>query len=168
MKKTAWIERKFAPLVDNGRLATIIERLDGTEYRLIGKLADDEGPDLTAKIGGKWSIMEEIGHLFSLEPIWIARVKEIIDGKETLRAADMTNKATNKGNFNAQDLEDLLDDFGERREELLSLLKKIKPEDLEKSSKHPRLGTPMRIVELAYFIAEHDDHHLAKISEMLE
>jgi len=164
---TPWVERKFAPIIDSGRLATIIERLDGTEYRLIGKLADDEGPDLTNKIGNKWSIMEEIGHLFTLEPLWIARVKELIAGKETLRAADMTNKATNKGNFNSHDLEDLLDEFGERREELLSLLRKVKSEDLEKKSLHPRLGRPMSIVDLAYFVAEHDDHHLAKISEML-
>ena len=168
MDVTPWIERKFEPISDNGRLATIIERLDGTEYRLIGKLADDEGPDLTAKSAGKWSILEEVGHLFTLEPLWIARVKEIVAGKETLRAADMSNKATDKANFNKQDLEDLLDEFGERREELLSLLRKVKPADLEKKSQHPRLEKPMSIVDLAYFIAEHDDHHLAKISKMLE
>ncbi len=165
---TPWIERKFTPITDNGRLATIMERLDGTEYRLIGKLADDEGPNLTDKKGNEWSIMEEVGHLFTLEPLWMARMKEIVAGKETLREADMTNKATNKGNFNAQDLEDLLDEFGERREELLSFLRKVKPADLEKVSKHPRLGTPMRIVDLAYFVAEHDDHHLTKISKMLD
>jgi len=165
---TAWFERKFSSIEDNGRLATIIERLDGTEYRLIGKLADDEGPDLTTKNGGKWSVMEEIGHLYTLEPPWLGRIKDIVAGKETLREADLSNKATDKGKFNSKDLEDLLDDFGERREELLSALRKIKPEDLEKSSKHPRLGTPMRIIELAYFVAEHDDHHLAKISKMLE
>ena len=165
---TAWFERKFTPITDNGRLSTIIERLDGTEYRLIGKLADDEGVDMTAKNGGKWSIMEEVGHLYAVEPLWLGRVKDILAEKETIREADLSNKATNKGNFNSKDLEDLLDEFGERREELLSLLRKMKPADLEKSSSHPRLGTPMRIVDLAYFIAEHDDHHLAKISKMLE
>ena len=168
MNMKSWTEREFPPIADNGRLATIIERLDGTEYRLIGKLADDEGPDLTVQYDGKWSVMEEIGHLYVVETLWIGRVKDIITGKDTLREADMISQATTKGNFNGQDLEDLLDEFGERREELLSLLKKIKAEGLEKSSKHPRLGTPMQIVDLAYFIAEHDDHHLAKISKMLE
>ncbi|MGK0364253.1 MAG: putative damage-inducible protein DinB [Saprospiraceae bacterium] len=168
MNMTPWIERKFTPVTDNGRLATIIERLDGTEYRLIGKLADDEGPDSTTKIDGKWSIVEEIGHLYTLELLWIARVKEIVAGKETLQSADMSNKATTNGKFNTQDLEDLLDGFGERREELLSLLRKVKPEDLEKKSQHPRLERPMGIVDLAYFVAEHDDHHLAKISKMLD
>ena len=30
--------------------------------------------------------------------------------------------------------------------------------------KVPRLGTPMRLVDLAFFVAEHDDHHLAQIT----
>jgi len=36
------------------------------------------------------------------------------------------------------------------------------------SSLHPRLKTPMRIVDLAYFVAEHDDHHIAAIREILK
>jgi|GEM_PF-4393916 len=32
---------------------------------------------------------------------------------------------------------------------------------------HPRLKTPMRIVDLAYFVAEHDDHHLSRIRELV-
>lgn len=167
MMMTSWIERKFTPITDNGRLATIMERLDGTEYRLIGKLADDEGPSLTAKIDGKWSVMEEVGHLATLEPFWKVQLKNIIAGKDDLKAEDMSNKATEKGNFNSYDLEGLLDDFGESREYLLSVLRTIKPEDLEKKSKHQRLGMSMRVIDLAYMIAEHDDHHLAKISKML-
>jgi hypothetical protein len=32
---------------------------------------------------------------------------------------------------------------------------------------HPRLKTPMRLVDHLYFVAEHDDHHLARIRELL-
>jgi hypothetical protein len=31
---------------------------------------------------------------------------------------------------------------------------------------HPRLGTPMRLVDMMFFVAEHDDHHLATITEL--
>ena len=31
---------------------------------------------------------------------------------------------------------------------------------------HPRLGTPMRLIDLAFFVAEHDDHHLAQITHL--
>jgi hypothetical protein len=33
---------------------------------------------------------------------------------------------------------------------------------------HPRLKQPMRLVDHLYFVAEHDDHHLARIWEMIE
>ncbi len=31
---------------------------------------------------------------------------------------------------------------------------------------HPRLKQPMSMVDLFFFIAEHDDHHLARIREV--
>jgi hypothetical protein len=31
---------------------------------------------------------------------------------------------------------------------------------------HPRLNVRIRVLDLAFFIAEHDDHHLARISEL--
>jgi len=37
-----------------------------------------------------------------------------------------------------------------------------------KSALHPRLKTPMRTMDLFLFVAEHDDHHLAKISEIIK
>jgi len=33
---------------------------------------------------------------------------------------------------------------------------------------HPRLQQPLRLVDHLYFVAEHDDHHLAKIWAALD
>ena len=38
---------------------------------------------------------------------------------------------------------------------------------LEKTSLHGRLSKPMRLVDCLFFIAEHDDHHIAIISQLL-
>jgi len=38
---------------------------------------------------------------------------------------------------------------------------------LSRAIPHPRLKTPMRLVDHLYFVAEHDDHHLARIWELL-
>jgi hypothetical protein len=35
------------------------------------------------------------------------------------------------------------------------------------TSLHPRLKVPMNVIDLAYFVAEHDDYHLVRISELL-
>jgi uncharacterized damage-inducible protein DinB len=34
-------------------------------------------------------------------------------------------------------------------------------------SVHPRLQQPMRLIDSLYFVAEHDDHHIAAISGLL-
>ena len=37
---------------------------------------------------------------------------------------------------------------------------------LSLTSLHPRLNQPMRVVDMALFTAEHDDHHLARMTEL--
>jgi hypothetical protein len=42
------------------------------------------------------------------------------------------------------------------------------PEDgMSFTAIHPRLEASMNVTNLAYFVAEHDDYHLARISELL-
>ena len=38
----------------------------------------------------------------------------------------------------------------------------------DRSMLHPRLQQPMRLVDHLCFVAEHDDHHLARIWELLQ
>jgi hypothetical protein len=37
---------------------------------------------------------------------------------------------------------------------------------IERAAKHPRLGKPMRLIDLVLFVAEHDEHHLARITQL--
>jgi hypothetical protein len=46
----------------------------------------------------------------------------------------------------------------------LKLLADIDASQLEQFGLHPRLKTPMRISDIFLFVAEHDDHHLARMS----
>lgn len=50
---------------------------------------------------------------------------------------------------------------------LLFDLTSFSDNELINTAMHPRLEVKMRIVDLAYFIAEHDDHHIAKIITIL-
>lgn len=49
----------------------------------------------------------------------------------------------------------------------LELYQSLSEADLKKESLHPRLKMMMNPVDLAMFDAEHDDHHLVKINEIL-
>ena len=89
-------------------------------------------------------------------------------GVSELTTADLTNQATYDAKYNEQGIESILDAFIEVRKQLINLLQLVKDADLSKQSIHPRLGTPMKIIDLAYFVAEHDDHHLAMIQQLTQ
>jgi len=61
----------------------------------------------------------------------------------------------------------LIKGFRERREKLVRLLERFGVEGAGQTAHHPRLEKPMRVIDLAFFAAEHDDHHLAKLTGML-
>lgn len=167
MKKTEWFKREFPAIGDNGILPSIIERLSGTPARaeeITGKL---QPALLIWKPGNKWTIKEEIGHLSDLEPLWLGRLDDLTGGLAELRAADLTNQKTHTAGHDATEIKQLLQRFREQRERLVHQLIHLEDEQLLHSSLHPRLKTSMRIIDLAYFVAEHDDHHLACIREII-
>ena len=163
MKRTNWFDRQFLPILDNGLFPSILERLEGTAVRLNRKISKIHG-ELTAPRDGKWSIHKEIGHLIDLEPLWYDRMLQIIRGEQNLKIADLTNQKTHDAPHDEANVHDLISTFEAEREKLLTVLRNITEQDLEKYAIHPRLGTPMKLIDLAYFVAEHDDHHLAQIS----
>ncbi|MFY9647819.1 MAG: DinB family protein, partial [Terriglobales bacterium] len=61
----------------------------------------------------------------------------------------------------------ILSEFRSARSRLLSRVEKIDPALLTRILSHPRMKTPMRLVDHLYFAAEHDDHHLAHIWELI-
>jgi uncharacterized damage-inducible protein DinB len=168
MKKTEWFNRKFPLIEDNGILPAIIERLAGTPARLEEITGNLGLSVLVANPDAKWTIKEEAGHLSDLEPLWLGRLDDLINGLEELRPTDLTNQLTHKANHNATDMSELLLRFRKLRQKLVSQLILLHDAQLTHTALHPRLRTPMRIIDLAYFVAEHDDHHLARIREIMD
>jgi uncharacterized damage-inducible protein DinB len=163
----AWFERKFEftfPVEFYPNLAT---RLRGTPARLEETLRGSSHEMLVQKEQGKWSAQEHAGHLLDLEPLWAARVEDFARGGTELTAADLKNQRTHQANHNARPVEQILADFRRARESLLTRLATMQPEQFSRSMLHPRLKQPMRLVDHLYFVAEHDDHHLARIWEMI-
>jgi hypothetical protein len=60
----------------------------------------------------------------------------------------------------------LLDQFVAERMTTLALLDTVNVLDESRTSMHPRLQQPMRMMDLAYFVAEHDEHHIQRIKEI--
>lgn len=167
MQQVRWFSRPFDFQPDNGLFPSILERLSGTPARLEEKVRDVEATILQAKPSDQWSVKEATGHLADLEPLWLLRVHDILAEKTVLTAADLDNRKTHEANHNARHSSDLLTHFRGGRAKLMRQLAAATDADLEKFSRHPRLQTPMRLIDLAYFVAEHDDHHLARMTRLL-
>jgi len=162
-----WFERKFEFTFPVEQYPNLCARLRGTPARLEGELRDVPHDLLTAKSGDQWSIQEHAGHLLDLESLWNARVQDFLTECDTLTTADLTNRKTHEANHNARPLKQILADFRGERFGLIDRVARFPPAMFARTKLHPRLKQPMRLVDHLYFVAEHDDHHLARIWEMI-
>jgi uncharacterized damage-inducible protein DinB len=166
-----WFERSFPSHTPTWTYPNLLERLRGTPARLEERMTSIPISYHTIKLEHKWSIQENLGHVLDLESLWSHRIDDILWGQEKLRPTDLANSATDQANHNAQAAQDLLEKFRTARNALITKLENLNPEDYTKSALHPRLNTPMSILDIMYFVAEHDDHHLGMmtaISKKLE
>jgi uncharacterized damage-inducible protein DinB len=166
----AWFERRFEFSFPVELYPNLSARLRGTPARLEETLRGHPHEILIRKAQAKWSAQEHAGHLLDLEGLWLARVGDYVAGSSELTPTDLQNRKTDEANHNARALEEILADFRAARGRLLKRIGEIAEADLSlfaRTIPHPRLKTPMRLVDHLYFVAEHDDHHLARIWELL-
>ena len=166
IKKMRWVEREFEFNLPVGVFPCVVERLRGTPARLEELTRGLARARLTAKPGGLWSIQEQAGHLLDLDELHEGRLEDYARGLEVLRAADMQNRKTEEAGHNDARLEDLLAAFRDARLRFVRRLEALTEAEVAASALHPRLQKQMRVIDMAYFTAEHDDHHLAAISEL--
>ncbi len=167
MAKWPWIDRPFDFDYPPTKFPDLVERLRGTPPRLEERTSGLSVAVLTRRDDKGWSIQENVGHLLDTERLPIKRVEEVLAGALVLCAADMSNRLTNEANHNAKHIEVLLNAFRRTRTKLVERLEGLDESDWAKSALHPRLNQPMRIADIAFFHSEHDDYHLARISELI-
>jgi uncharacterized damage-inducible protein DinB len=162
-----WFERKFEFTFPVDLHPNLCARLRGTPARLEEMVRGSTRDRLIRKPDEKWSAQEHAGHLLDLESLWIARVDDYLADAKELTPADLNNRKTHEANHNACPPDRLLQDFREARLCLLQRVETLPPALFARSMLHPRLKQPMRLIDHLYFAAEHDDHHLARIWELL-
>lgn len=162
--RVIWFERKFRFDLPVAVYPMVIERLRGTPARLEETTKLLPSDILTRRDEQTWSILENAGHLLDLEPLWDGRIDDFFAGKQRLRPADVKNRRTHEANHNATSMGTLLKSFRNSRERLVGRFDSLDEKDAILTALHPRLEQSMRMIDHAFFIAEHDDHHLARIT----
>jgi uncharacterized damage-inducible protein DinB len=162
-----WFERKFDFSFPTEIAPSVAIRLRGTPARMEELLRDVPEERLTRKEGGKWSAKEHAGHLLDVEPLWMARITDFSSDSDELTAADLSNRKTHEANHNARPIAQILSEFRTARASLLAGVDPVETRSFGRSKLHPRLKMPMRLIDHLFFVAEHDDHHLAIIWELV-
>lgn len=162
-----WFKRKFRFDFPVELYPMVVERLRGTPIRLEGKLRDLDQATLTRSLPGGWSVQQQAGHLVVLESLWIGRLDDFLKGEKTLRAADLENRQTKQTDFHAQPISEILSQFRSARTGLVERLYQLNLEQAGMVALHPRLNQPMRLIDAFHFVAEHDDHHLARMTDLI-
>lgn len=165
--KTPWLERRFdfgQPLAAS---LFVLERLRGTPVRLEDRVSRLALPVLATRRGDSWSVLEIIGHLIQVEDLWAGRLDDYAAGLAVLRPAKFETGKVEQAGFNQRPARGLLYDFRIRRLELVRRLEGMDAALIARSAMHPRLNQPMRLLDMLLFVAEHDDHHLARIGEIV-
>lgn len=161
-----WTERRFNFDFPAGIYPEMIERVRGTPARLKDLVNGLSPETLTSQVDGRWSMQENAGHLLDLETLVSQRLDEYLAGNSALHAADMSNRKTYEASHNDVPVNTILNSFRSARRELVDRLESLDGEIFARSALHPRLNVQMRLVDMLFFQAEHDDYHLARISEL--
>ena len=161
-----WFDRKFELGLATDLASELLERLRSTPQRLADTVRGLPPEFLTRKPEGKWSIQENVGHLLDLESLWDQRLDDYDAGAQQLHPADLENRKTHEANHNNRPISDILLEFTSVRGRIVDRLARMSPAELARTGLHPRLQQPMSVVDLCFFVAEHDDHHLQTIEEL--
>ena len=166
--KENWLEKQFDFDFPTSKYVEFLQFLRETPAK-IEKLVKDLSADvLIRRDDDSWSIQENVGHFLAGEALFLGRLDDYEADVPVLRPARFEDNPTDKANFNEEDIRLILDEFWVQRGIYISRLEALTPETFEKSIHHPRLNKPMRLCDMLFFHAEHDQHHLTRIVEMKE
>jgi DinB family protein len=158
----AWMDRKFIFDQPVGVFPALLERLRGTPDRAASLVVGFSEDELGTRATRGWSVKEHLGHLIDLQPLDEQRLCEFLKRAQVLSSADMENRATESANHGQAPIADILTRLRAGRLELVRKLEQLTAGEVAITALHPRLRKPMRLLDWVYFVAEHDDHHLAK------
>jgi uncharacterized damage-inducible protein DinB len=166
ISRMEWFKRQFSFDLPVEMFPNVVERVRGTPARLEELTQGISRGLLTRRDGDKWSIQEQAGHLLDLEELGLKRLDDFEAARERLTAADLANRKTHEADHNANTIENILAAFRKERLEFVARLDSYDAAFVQRTALHPRLNQRIRVIDLVFFIAEHDDHHLARITEL--
>lgn len=156
-----WLDREFLFDQPVGVFPALLERLRGTPARATELISAVPEETLATPLHGKWSVKEHLGDLVDLQPPDEQRLREFLDRAQVLSPADMGNRRKENANHRQVPVSEVLKQLRVGRYELVCRLETLTEEEVAITALHPRLQRAMHLLDWAYCVADHGDHHLA-------
>jgi DinB superfamily len=167
IQEGAWFERTWTFELPVAAFPAVLERLRGTPARMAELIVGATDDQLRRHDPGAWSAKRHLGHLDDLHALDELRLGEYLGAAATLTAADPANRMTWETDHDARPAQDIVARFGAHRNALVAQMERLSEPQVAATAVHPRLRRPLRLIDWAYFVAEHDDHHLAAARQAL-
>lgn len=167
MNQEKWLNRTWQFGQNEDCFDSIVESLSQTPGVIQNLIRDSDTGLLIHKSESAWSVNEHIGHLLTMESLWIARLDDFVMKNATLRPWNGHNQDTDAGQFNSQRASKILEDFADIRQAHLNLLSKYSEKRTSMTAFHERLGQIFTLCDHLMFMLEHDRHHLQTITHLL-
>ena len=167
MPRWPWLEHTFSFDYPAIKFPEILERLRGTPARVTTRIAGLAPDQLVRRVDEGWSVQQNIGHLVDVHILMFIRLDELLSGAEVLTSPHAVKLSAPLPDHDARSISAVLGDLQTQRSEFVARLESCCEDDWSRTALHTRLNKPMRLVDHALFFAEHDDYHLARISELV-
>jgi len=166
LRQRQWMERFFELHRPPEEIFELTARLRGTPARLAQAVAALAPRQLRYRARGKWSLHDHVSHLDHLEGLWCAHFDDFEAGAQHLRSVG-ENTWYRVPIDERPRIADLLNSFSRQRLALVSRLERMRGLILTKEATLPQRNATTTVPGYCFLIAEHDDHHLATIWELL-
>ena len=166
--KENWLEKQFDFDFPPSKYVEFLQFLRETTGKLEALVEFLPKEILIRRDGDSWSIQENVGHFLTAESLFLGRLDDYKNDVSVLRPARFEDNPTDKAGFNKKSIQWIFEQFQAQRATYISRLDALEPKDFEKAILHPRLNKPMRLCDMLYFHAQHDQHHLNRIAELKE
>ncbi|HEY7096721.1 MAG TPA: DinB family protein [Terriglobales bacterium] len=114
----------------------------------------------------KWSILEILAHLADMEILYAYRLRQMLADENPVIAPINQDAWAAKLGYTESTPAELVALYGLNRHATLQLLRRIKPDDLEKGAFHPELKRKVNVSEIVQMMSRHGPNHLEQIEKL--
>ena len=141
----------------------LISRLAAAPSRYAAALSRLEDADSVSDMhDGEWSPVEVLAHVRAANDILEPRIFHVLVRENTPLVAYDDGVWARVARYATLPITESLATMKQKRKELVHMLKGISPEDWQRTGTHEVRG-PMSVFELASYVADHDEEHIAQI-----